>query len=120
MFSLVGVVMDQGVDLAGTSRRLKPTPCEIRLSHVRSDKEFNYLADVARVGWSRLKGQRQKNTNMNVNHGKTEDAPGAEPMLAGRCRNLPSAEEISKRIGDRLPPVRYKGPVVVPPHAAGI
>jgi hypothetical protein len=39
---------------------------------------------------------------------------------AAHGTSLPSAEEVSKRIGDRLPPLRYTGPVVVPPHGSGI
>lgn len=38
----------------------------------------------------------------------------------GRGIAVPSAESISKRLADRLPPPRFTGPMVVPPSAKAI
>jgi hypothetical protein len=47
------------------------------------------------------------------------DASGTSVVVA--CGSpLPSADAVSKRISDRLPPVRFSGPLVVPPRGAGI
>jgi hypothetical protein len=80
---------------------------------VRTGKRFNHLPGTEKTCELRY-------TKMTIKKEEMKNDAGGTSAVVTCGSPLPSAEAVSKRIADRLPPVRFSGPLVVPPRGAGI